>query len=601
MFISLKAKTGICSTYFSFRLSGAGKTTIAFAVEQRLTQMGLQCYSLDGDNIRQALNQDLSFSEEDREENNRRIGEVAKLFADSGTLLLCYVIAHFQNRDIARQLHHRAKLPFFEIYVNAPIDICQARDPKGLYAKAKDGLIANFTGVSADYEPPIVADFELKTDIYSVDECVDQLILFLQKQGVLLLANSENSVFQPKELFVNPDKLEALRQEMLYLPNLAISDVDLQWIQVLSEGWAVPLTGFMREKEYLEVLHFGGIKIGRHFHNLTIPIVLAVTDDQYSVLSNACAFVLAHCDKSVAVLRNPEFYRHRKEERVCRTFGTSHPEHPGIKLILNEGDWLVGGDLEVLDRIRWNDDLDDYRLTPRELRDLFSTMKASHDSLIGQLGCADSVFAFQLRNPIHNGHALLMQETRKKLLEEQGFKNPVLLLHPLGGWTKDDDVPLKTRILQHLACIEDGVLDKDSTVLAILPSPMLYAGPKEVQWHARCRLVAGANFYIVGRDPAGLPHPGKPGEDLYESTHGGKVLSAAPGLEGLSILPFTVAAYDTKAKKMALFDSARKEDFLFISGTKMRSLAKSGESPPDGFMAPKAWTILRDYYQSLQI
>ena len=127
----------------------------------------------------------------------------------------------------------------------------------------------------------------------------------------------------------------------------------------------------------------------------------------------------------------------------------------------------------------------------------------------------------------------------------------------------------------------------------------------------------GATFYIVGRDPAGMPHPDPPKRDIYEPTHGGKVLGMAPGLTQLEIIPFKVAAYDMKAKAMAFVDPHRKEDFDFISGTRMRGLARSGELPPDGFMAPKvtyfitegssfhnniyyqAWNVLANYYQSL--
>lgn len=126
-----------------------------------------------------------------------------------------------------------------------------------------------------------------------------------------------------------------------------------------------------------------------------------------------------------------------------------------------------------------------------------------------------------MRNPIHNGHALLMQETRAQLLKK--YKNPMLLLHPLGGWTKDDDVPLDVRIAQHKAVIESGVLDPSWTILSIFPSPMLYAGPTEVQWHARARLACGVNAYIVGRDPAGIQDPDT-GDFLYDPTHGAKVI-----------------------------------------------------------------------------
>lgn len=113
----------------------------------------------------------------------------------------------------------------------------------------------------------------------------------------------------------------------------------------------------------------------------------------------------------------------------------------------------------------------------------------------------------------------------------------------------------------------------------------------------------GANFYIVGRDPAGVPHPlGKAGSsdgNLYDGTHGGRVLKMAPGLKRLEIIPFRVAAYDTVGQQMAFFDPARKDQFDFISGTRMRTLARNGEEPPKGFMAPKAWEILAEYYQGL--
>lgn len=204
----------------------------------------------------------------------------------------------------------------------------------------------------------------------------------------------------------------------------------------------------------------------------------------------------------------------------------------------------------------------------------------------------DAVFAFQLRNPVHNGHALLMQDTKRRLLE-RGYKNPVLLLHPLGGWTKDDDVPLDWRMKQHAAVLEEGVLEPANTIVAIFPSPMMYAGPTEVlafvgglfflvffnrgdgdqsltsgfefvglpvhfqvQWHCRARMVAGANFYIVGRDPAGMPHP-ETKKDLYEPTHGSKVLTMAPGLTSVEIIPFRVAAYNKVKKAMDFFDKER--------------------------------------------
>lgn len=209
------------------------------------------------------------------------------------------------------------------------------------------------------------------------------------------------------------------------------------------------------------------------------------------------------------------------------------------------------------------------------------------------------MFAFQLRNPIHNGHALLMQDTKRQLLE-RGYQNPVLLLHPLGGWTKDDDVPLHVRIAQHQAVMEEGVLDAKHTLMAIFPSPMSYAGPREVQWHAKARLVTGANFYIVGRDPAGIAHP-ETKKDLYDPAHGRKVLKMAPGLVKFEIIPFRVASYNKKQQKMMFeTEDTKPEDFERISGTKMRTLARNGQEPPKGFMAESAWKVLANYYKSIE-
>ncbi|CAH8595169.1 unnamed protein product [Dicrocoelium dendriticum] len=573
-------------------LSGAGKSTLAFYLEKCLVFHGIPAYVLDGDNIRTGLNKNLGFSVEDREENIRRIGEVAKLFADANNVCITSFISPFaKDRDASRALHEKAGLKFFEVFVCSPLSVCEQRDVKGLYKRARAGELKDFTGLTSAYEVPTHPDLVLHTDVQNVKECVDQCIQMLVNADVIP-PMSETNPFggpMPMELFIrNERRLTTVREEAKYLPQLALSRIDTEWLQVLAEGWATPLRGFMREAEFLQVLYFGQIlSKNARVSNFTVPIVLAVSTSSKERLHSAKAIALTYEDKTLAVLRDPEFYPHRKEERCCRTFGTFHPGHPSVKAILELGDWLLGGDIEVLERIRWNDGLDEYRLTPLELHSKLLEMKA------------DCVFVFQLRNPVHNGHALLMTETRRRLLEEHGYQNPVLLLHPLGGWTKSDDVPLDVRMRQHAACLNEKVLDPQTTLVAIFPSPMLYAGPREVQWHARTRLIAGAQFYIVGRDPAGLPHPNGSGVDLYDPTHGGRVLSMAPGLPGLHILPFRVAAYDQKQGKMDFFDPKRASDFVFISGTKMRALARTGEQPPDGFMAPTAWRVLADHYLKL--
>lgn len=562
--------------------SGAGKTTVSMALEEYLVCHGIPCYTMDGDNIRQGLNKNLGFSPEDREENIRRIAEVAKLFADAGLVCIASFISPYsRDRLNARKIHEAAGLPFFEVFIDAPLDVCEQRDVKGLYKRARAGEIRGFTGIDSEYEKPEAPELVLKTDSCSVNECIQQLLDLLQERDIVPVDAS----YEVKELYVPENKLDLAKADAETLPAVEITKVDMQWVQVLAEGWATPLNGFMREREFLQCLHFNCLLDGGVI-NLSVPVVLPVSSSDKERLDGSTAFALAYGGRRVAILRNPEFYEHRKEERCSRQWGTTCKDHPYIKMVMESGDWLVGGDVQVLDRIYWNDGLDSYRLTPTELKQKFKEMNA------------DAVFAFQLRNPVHNGHALLMQDTQRRLIE-RGYRRPVLLLHPLGGWTKDDDVPLAWRMKQHAAVLEEGLLDPNSTIVAIFPSPMMYAGPTEVQWHCRARMVAGANFYIVGRDPAGMPHPDT-GKDLYEPSHGAKVLTMAPGLISLEIVPFKVAAYNKVKKAMDFYDPKKHQDYDFISGTRMRRMAREGQNPPEGFMASKAWNVLKEYYQSLE-
>ena len=162
-------------------LSGAGKSATANAVEQRLHTMGRHSYTLDGDNLRHGLTKDLGFTAADRVENVRRIAEVAKLFADAGLIVLVSVISPFRDeRDMAREMMEEGE--FIEAFVDAPIEVCEQRDPKGLYQKARAGQIRNFTGVDSVYEPPEHPELVLKTAERSVDEIADQVIDYLRSR-----------------------------------------------------------------------------------------------------------------------------------------------------------------------------------------------------------------------------------------------------------------------------------------------------------------------------------------------------------------------------------------------------------------------------------
>ncbi len=160
-------------------LSGSGKSTIANHLEKKLFEAGIKVYSLDGDNIRSGLNKGLSFSREDRFENNRRIAEVAKLFIDSGMVAITAFISPLEkDREQARKII--GKENFVEVFVNTPLEVCEQRDVKGFYEKARKGEIENFTGISAPYEAPQNPDITVKTDVESVEDAVERIFLFLQ-------------------------------------------------------------------------------------------------------------------------------------------------------------------------------------------------------------------------------------------------------------------------------------------------------------------------------------------------------------------------------------------------------------------------------------
>lgn len=166
-------------------LSGAGKTTLANRIELALFNKNKMVYVLDGDNIRQGLNFDLGFSDKDRQENIRRIGEVARLFADAGLIVIVAFISPFKkDRDRVRMAMKPGR--FIEIFVDSSLEVCSKRDPKGLYKKARAGLIKDFTGISSPYEQPLCPEIHLKTDEFSIDECINKTLLYLKETFIFL-------------------------------------------------------------------------------------------------------------------------------------------------------------------------------------------------------------------------------------------------------------------------------------------------------------------------------------------------------------------------------------------------------------------------------
>lgn len=172
-----------CILWFT-GLSGSGKSTIANAVESRLLELKKHTYLLDGDNIRMGLNKGLTFTDEDRIENIRRIGEVSRLFVEAGTIVLTAFISPFQKeRDTVRSLVKKNE--FIEVFIDTPLEVCESRDPKELYQKARKGEIPNFTGISSPYEAPTKPDIHIVNDETTIENIAQQIIDYLRDKGYL--------------------------------------------------------------------------------------------------------------------------------------------------------------------------------------------------------------------------------------------------------------------------------------------------------------------------------------------------------------------------------------------------------------------------------
>merc|ERR1712228_1131890 len=240
-------------------LSGSGKSTVSVALEHALVSRqptSYFVYRLDGDNLRFGLNKDLGFTPEDRKENVRRVAEVSKLFAEAGAIVIAGLISPYRaDRNYAREIHVNASLPFMEVFIDAPLKEVEARDPKGLYKKARDGIIKGFTGIDAPYEAPENPEVRIETVNRTVDESAASIIQYLKSKNIVAKEAGDVEF----DLFVDPSELDAKKKEAESLPKINLRKVDTEWLQVLSEGWAYPLNGFMTEDELLTCLHFNTV------------------------------------------------------------------------------------------------------------------------------------------------------------------------------------------------------------------------------------------------------------------------------------------------------------------------------------------------------
>jgi len=528
-------------------LSGAGKSTIANALKAELELRGRHVELLDGDEVRTHLSKGLGFSKEDRDTNIRRIGYVARLVARSGGVAITAAISPY--REVRDEV--RAATPgFVEVFARCPLDTLVERDVKGLYKKAIAGEIANFTGVSDPYEEPLQPEVVCDTSRESVQQSLSKVIDTLERLGHL-----DREV---RERLPDGEELDELRAEARRLPRLEVGQRELSDLFMLASGALSPLDSFMGPADYKSVINDGRLADG---HPFTIPIVLRADS------STAKRIALFVGDQPVGIMDVTSAFPTSPEVEARNVYGTDDDAHPGVRVLKESGRWALGG--RVTSLARPSSGFPDYDLTPQQVR----AIKAERGwkTMVG----------FQTRNPVHRAHEYL----QKVALESVDG----LLLHPLVGETKSDDIPASVR----MSCYEEllrGYYPPSRVLLATNPAWMRYAGPKEAVFHAIVRRNYGCTHFIVGRDHAGVG-------SYYDTYAAHRIFDEyAPGELGIEILRFEHTFYCSACGGMASSRTCPHPADLHrtLSGTAVRKLLAEGADLPPEFTRPEVARVLLD-------
>ena len=534
-------------------LSGAGKSTIATRLEQELRVLGRNVTVLDGDEVRTHLSKGLGFSKEDRDTNIRRIGYVAGLVAGHGGVAIAAAISPYREvRDEVRT----ATPGFVEVYVRCSLEELVRRDTKGLYEKALRGEIANFTGVSDPYEAPLNPEITVDSAQETVEESVERILDRLERLGHIWRG--------VRSRLLEGEEGAALRVEAAGLPILEVGPHEAADALMLGTGAFSPLPGFMTSLDYRDVVGSGRLSGGQPF---PIPVALRLDDEGVQRVGRKARVALRHQGELIAVVDVEEVYRTDPETEALSVYGTGDDAHPGVHLLRASGHWALGGSVTALRRPATG--FPGYDLTPLEVR----KAKAEREwaTMVG----------FQTRNPVHRAHEYLQKVALENI--------DGLLLHPLVGETKSDDIPAATR----MACYEEllaGYFPAERVLLATNPAWMRYAGPKEAVFHALIRRNYGCTHFIVGRDHAGVGN-------YYDTYAAQRIFDQyEPGELGIEILRFEHSFWCRACGGMASTRTCPHpaEQRSVLSGTRVRELLVQGEPLPAEFTRPEIAELLRE-------
>lgn len=361
---------------------------------------------------------------------------------------------------------------------------------------------------------------------------------------------------------------EALAQEAANLPKVVPNERELSDLEMLATGALSPLTGFQGEGDYhsvLETMHLGN---GLAW---AIPVVLSLSEDDVHDVhkvggAESIALSPAEGVAPIAVLRVTEHFKRDKHKEATSVYRTDDLEHPGVKALYDAGDHCVAGTLEVI-ALPAHDDFTNYRLTPAETRANFK--ERGWRTVVG----------FQTRNPIHRAHEYI-QKCALEIVDG-------LLVHPLMGATKADDVPPEVR-MQCYQALFSGYYPDDRSMISVFPAAMRYAGPREAIWHAIARKNYGCTHFIVGRDHAGVG-------SYYGTYDAQKIFEEfEPGELDITPLMFEHSFWCNRCEGMGSPKTCPHEpgDRVSLSGTKVREMLANGERPPQEFSRPEVADIL---------